>query len=209
GVLNVTTYPATVTLSTLTVPNYSSQDKSTATTTFGSSGPRRHVIQDPTATRVMQGPLGAMLLCSLLSWALARQTAVLPRPPTSIASAFALLVDGNIYDVGDGDKLVGNARQLHRRKGGGASTISGTTYNVATRRNGDEIGEKTEKRETRYGFWLGTRSPSPRSELTTARRVPEAEGLITDGEGEDQELGDGGGENGKNTARLGIWVIEM
>ncbi|KAK3322881.1 hypothetical protein B0H66DRAFT_620735 [Apodospora peruviana] len=82
--------PATVVLGTLNATESPSKDKSTATTTNGSSGPRRRVIQDPTVTRVMQGLLGATLLCSLLSWALAQHTAVLTRPPTNIASVLAL-----------------------------------------------------------------------------------------------------------------------
>ena len=82
GRLNRTTYPATVAI----------RDSSP-----GGPGPRRRVMQDETATRIMQSLLGATLVCGLVAWFLTPPKPVLPRPPTSIASVLALLVDGNVY----------------------------------------------------------------------------------------------------------------
>ncbi|KAJ3578845.1 hypothetical protein NPX13_g1718 [Xylaria arbuscula] len=58
---------------------------------------RRRVIQDAASTRVIEALLGVALACSLLGWVGMRNTNVLPRSPTSIASIAALLVDGNLF----------------------------------------------------------------------------------------------------------------
>ncbi|RSL93767.1 hypothetical protein CEP52_013040 [Fusarium oligoseptatum] len=54
--------------------------------------------QDPTATRILQGLVGALLLLHILSWILTRRLR-LPRPPTTIASTAALIVDGNMLKL--------------------------------------------------------------------------------------------------------------
>ncbi|KAK0739017.1 hypothetical protein B0T21DRAFT_435386 [Apiosordaria backusii] len=84
GTLNDTTYPATVKVKSSRLDGW----KET-----------RRVFQDETATRIMQALLGTTIFFSLLSWALMPWTAILPRPPTSIANVLALLVDGNIFHV--------------------------------------------------------------------------------------------------------------
>lgn len=53
--------------------------------------------QNLIATRILEALLGAALLFHMLSWILTPRTR-LPKPPTTIASVAALLVDGNILD---------------------------------------------------------------------------------------------------------------
>ncbi|KAF5017889.1 hypothetical protein F66182_10157 [Fusarium sp. NRRL 66182] len=52
--------------------------------------------QDEAATRILQGLVGALLLLHTISWVYWRRLG-LPRPPTTIASITALLVDGNLF----------------------------------------------------------------------------------------------------------------
>lgn len=54
--------------------------------------------QDPIATRILQGLVGALLLLHIMSWILTRRLR-LPRPPTTIASTAALIVDGNMLKL--------------------------------------------------------------------------------------------------------------
>ncbi|KAJ4323108.1 hypothetical protein N0V84_004508 [Fusarium piperis] len=54
--------------------------------------------QDPIATRILQGLVGALLLLHTISWILIRRLR-LPRPPTTIASVAALIVDGNMFKL--------------------------------------------------------------------------------------------------------------
>ncbi|KAI0547879.1 hypothetical protein F4679DRAFT_597101, partial [Xylaria curta] len=58
-----------------------------------------HVVQDAASTRVLQALLISILVFSLSSWAIMPSTAILPRPPTSIASVLALLADGNMFEL--------------------------------------------------------------------------------------------------------------
>jgi hypothetical protein len=180
GALNTTTYPATAmnplggTVTTI------QHDNSTVTST---TTRRRRVIQDPAATRVMQGLLGATLLFAVLSWALLTPrgtAAVLPRPPTSIASVLALLVDGDVYDWDGDDEKVGG--KPPRQMGSGDREAVSTT--------GEQIVEKGKKE--RYGFWLGTRSSGSETR-TLPLSPPDSEGHMDD-EGE---------------PRFGIWVVDM
>ncbi len=67
-----------------------------ATLLDGSAGARR-IVQDAISTRILQSLLGAALVASLISWLAFRHSNILPRLPTSIASAAALLVDGNVF----------------------------------------------------------------------------------------------------------------
>ncbi|KAI1160046.1 hypothetical protein F5B18DRAFT_655031 [Nemania serpens] len=55
------------------------------------------VVQDATSTRILEVLLAAMLILSIISWALMPDTALLPKPSTSIASTVALLIGGNIF----------------------------------------------------------------------------------------------------------------
>ncbi|KAI0966897.1 hypothetical protein F4678DRAFT_483533 [Xylaria arbuscula] len=55
------------------------------------------VIQQGTSTRILESLLLITLVLSIISWALMPNTALLPKPPTSLASAVALLVGGNIF----------------------------------------------------------------------------------------------------------------
>ncbi|OAA67927.1 hypothetical protein SPI_00122 [Niveomyces insectorum RCEF 264] len=69
----------------------------TARLTSVSDG-QRHLLQDAPTTRTLQALLGALLLCSVVSWvAFPGPGNVLPRPVTSIASVAALLADGNLF----------------------------------------------------------------------------------------------------------------
>ncbi|KAK3382751.1 hypothetical protein B0T24DRAFT_686932 [Lasiosphaeria ovina] len=75
-----------------------------AATMTHSGPPRRRVVQDLRATRVIQALLAATLAAALLSWWLAllrrrRAAMALPRSLTTVASVLALLVDGNVYRV--------------------------------------------------------------------------------------------------------------
>ncbi|KUJ07725.1 uncharacterized protein LY89DRAFT_789416 [Mollisia scopiformis] len=54
------------------------------------------VLQDAAATRILEAILGAVLAFSALGWLSMQNTRLLPCCPTSIASAAALLVDGNV-----------------------------------------------------------------------------------------------------------------
>jgi hypothetical protein len=186
GTLNTTTYPATAmnllggTVTTI------QHDNSTVTTT---TTRRRRVIQDPAATRVMQGLLGATLLFAVLSWALlAPRTAagILPRPPTSIASVLALLVDGDVYDWGGDDEKVGGKPPGQMGSGDGEAVL-------ITSGKGKQIDGEGKKTEERYGFWLGTRSSRSESTRTLPLRPPDSDGHVDD-EGE---------------PRFGIWVVDM
>ncbi|KAI1751647.1 hypothetical protein F4782DRAFT_540882 [Xylaria castorea] len=58
---------------------------------------RWRVVQDAPSTRILEALLGATLILSIISWALMPDTALLPKPPTSIASAIALLIGRNIF----------------------------------------------------------------------------------------------------------------
>ncbi|KAI0104844.1 hypothetical protein GGR51DRAFT_560842 [Nemania sp. FL0031] len=55
------------------------------------------VVQDATSTRILEVLLAAMLILSIISWALMPHTTLLPKPSTSIASTVALLIGGNIF----------------------------------------------------------------------------------------------------------------
>ncbi|KAJ4257577.1 hypothetical protein NW762_008702 [Fusarium torreyae] len=57
---------------------------------------RVRLRQDAVATRILQGLVGALLLLHVISWISWRRIR-LPRPPTTIASVTALLVDGNLF----------------------------------------------------------------------------------------------------------------
>jgi hypothetical protein len=59
---------------------------------------RRRLMQDAVSTRLLEALLAVALLLALLGWFLDRQTAVLPRSPSSAASVLALLAGGDILD---------------------------------------------------------------------------------------------------------------
>jgi hypothetical protein len=63
------------------------------------SGTPSRVVQDPVATRILQGLLAVALLLSIVSWAALPKPNILPRSPTSIASVAALLADGNLFGL--------------------------------------------------------------------------------------------------------------
>ncbi|EOO03891.1 hypothetical protein UCRPA7_665 [Phaeoacremonium minimum UCRPA7] len=60
-------------------------------------GARRRVVQDLVTTRILQSLLAAMVLFTIIGWIAFPKPNILPRPPTSIASVAALLVDGNVF----------------------------------------------------------------------------------------------------------------
>ncbi len=67
-------------------------------TLFNNVAGRRRIVQDVVSTRVLEALLAATVVFSSLAWLLMRNTNLLPRSPTSIASVAALLVDGNLFD---------------------------------------------------------------------------------------------------------------
>jgi hypothetical protein len=70
-------------------------DQSFAVTLTDPIGARR-VIQDAASTRVLESLIGVTLVLLVVSWIFMRQTDVLPRSPTSIASVAALIAGGNL-----------------------------------------------------------------------------------------------------------------
>ncbi|KAI0857994.1 hypothetical protein F4860DRAFT_487910 [Xylaria cubensis] len=56
------------------------------------------VVQNATATRVLETLLITIVATGLLGWALGEKKGVLPRPPTSVASTLAMLADGNLLE---------------------------------------------------------------------------------------------------------------
>ncbi|KAM5354206.1 hypothetical protein ACJ41O_000856 [Fusarium nematophilum] len=59
---------------------------------------RIRLRQDPLATRILQGLVGGLLLLHIISWIFTTRLRM-PRPPTTIASITALLVDGNLLKI--------------------------------------------------------------------------------------------------------------
>ena len=54
-------------------------------------------MQDLVTTRILQSLLAAMVFFTIIGWIAFPKPNILPRPPTSIASVAALLVDGNVF----------------------------------------------------------------------------------------------------------------
>ncbi|KAH8883236.1 hypothetical protein GQ53DRAFT_883340 [Thozetella sp. PMI_491] len=59
---------------------------------------QQRVVQDPAATRAIQGLLAGVIAFALGAWILTPRTKLLPRSPTSIASLAALIADGNLCE---------------------------------------------------------------------------------------------------------------
>lgn len=59
---------------------------------------RHRVVQDPTATAILEVLLLSILIISILGWWLHPTKAALPRSPTSVASVLALLAGGNLLE---------------------------------------------------------------------------------------------------------------
>ncbi|KAI0903198.1 hypothetical protein F4823DRAFT_568935 [Ustulina deusta] len=59
---------------------------------------RRRVVQDVASTHILVALLATTLILFVIGWATSPRTDVLPRSPTTIASAVALLAGGNIFD---------------------------------------------------------------------------------------------------------------
>ncbi|KAI1361849.1 hypothetical protein F5Y08DRAFT_355755 [Xylaria arbuscula] len=66
------------------------------------------VMQNKTATRVVQALLGMILILSNLSWYFGPRRGVLPRSPTNVASVLAMLVDGNLFTLCEAQSAEGN-----------------------------------------------------------------------------------------------------
>ncbi|KAK4033529.1 hypothetical protein C8A01DRAFT_19546 [Parachaetomium inaequale] len=64
---------------------------------------RRRVVQDAASTRVLQALLASAVVLVAVGWAFMRETDVLPRRPTTIASVVALLAGGNLFEGRDRD----------------------------------------------------------------------------------------------------------
>ncbi|KAJ2981190.1 hypothetical protein NUW58_g6748 [Xylaria curta] len=58
---------------------------------------RRRVVQDAASTHILAALLAAALILFVLGWVFGPSTSVLPRNPTTIASAIALLAGGNLF----------------------------------------------------------------------------------------------------------------
>ncbi|KAI0549248.1 hypothetical protein F4679DRAFT_547958 [Xylaria curta] len=59
---------------------------------------RRRIVQDAASTHILVALLATTLVLFVIGWATSPSTDVLPRSPTTIASAAALLAGGNIFD---------------------------------------------------------------------------------------------------------------
>lgn len=94
-------YDSRVTSGTRNSSNAARSEENAVTYQGNSTGAvsRVRVVQDTASTRILQSLLAAILVLSLVSWALMPETKVLPREPTSIASVLALLADGNIFEI--------------------------------------------------------------------------------------------------------------
>ncbi|GAW27135.1 hypothetical protein SAMD00023353_7400150 [Rosellinia necatrix] len=68
----------------------------TTTTAAAAAGRRRRVVQDAASTHALVALLAAALVLSVAGWAGSPGTDVLPRSPTTIASAAALAAGGNL-----------------------------------------------------------------------------------------------------------------
>jgi hypothetical protein len=115
----------------------------TATTPEG-EGTRR-VVQDRTSTRILQALLGCVMLLVVVGWAFMRQTDVLPRTPTTIASVVALLAGGNLFEV------------AQMRGGGGSNEGRDEKVWEELKGGGDGGGEGNWGRRGSKGvrFWMG------------------------------------------------------
>ncbi|KAK7965289.1 hypothetical protein PG988_010293 [Apiospora saccharicola] len=157
-------------------------------TATDTSGQRRRIKQDPASTRALQGLLGASLVLLIISWLFTyRETNVLPRPPTSIASVAALIAAGNLLS-----KLPPDAQRLDREAFAAALGVGS--------------GEKMTK------YWIGWRTVPDLENGGKTRRF----GIFAVEEGDDDEdeeptegsegEGDSGGEDeaagGGNTASV-------
>ena len=90
---------------------------STLNVTLIAAGTTR-LLQDETSTRILQGLLGAMVLCALVSMIFTRSKNVLPQNPCSIAAVAAYLADSSILTkevIPPGSELM-NEKEL-REKG--------------------------------------------------------------------------------------------
>lgn len=77
----------------------SSGDADTIPATVTDAEARRRVFQDAASTRILQALLGAVLLLSLLGWALApRAGRALPWSATNVAETLGLLARGNLWE---------------------------------------------------------------------------------------------------------------
>ncbi|KAH8912424.1 hypothetical protein BR93DRAFT_954985 [Coniochaeta sp. PMI_546] len=95
-------FDATATSNTVaTIPRQSVFRRADTVPSLPTLTATRRLIQSPTPTRILQSLLSTTLLLALLSWLLSRGAAVHPRPHTlsSIASAAALLADGNTFGL--------------------------------------------------------------------------------------------------------------
>ncbi|KAK8139140.1 hypothetical protein PG984_002520 [Apiospora sp. TS-2023a] len=129
-------------------------------TAIDTSGQRRRVKQDAASTRALQGLLGASLLLLIISWLFTyRETNVLPRPPTSIASVAALIAAGNLLR-----KLPLDAQHLDREAFAAALGVGSG-------------GEKTTK------YWIGWRTVPDLESGGKTRRF----GIFAVEEGDDDE----------------------
>ncbi|KAK3294578.1 uncharacterized protein B0H64DRAFT_343955 [Chaetomium fimeti] len=168
-----------------------------ATITSAPGSGRRRVVQDTTSTRILQGLLAIILVLLLVNWACMPNTDVLPRSPTTIASAVALLAGGNLLEEGmagfgplkgsDGDSGMGGLdgragllRVLLAGKGVGGGGVDGDG-------SGDDDSVYLKKKEELLKgarFWMGWGT------------VPDVEGRKV-----------GGGENEGGASRFGIHVV--
>ncbi|KAI1126924.1 hypothetical protein F5Y10DRAFT_243779 [Nemania abortiva] len=91
--------PANQTNATLAEPigpgDNDAQSRFNATVVDATS--RRRVVQDAASTHILVALLAAALLLFIVGWAASPSTSVLPRKPTTIASAVALLAGGNLF----------------------------------------------------------------------------------------------------------------
>ncbi|KAI0117912.1 hypothetical protein GGR51DRAFT_500525 [Nemania sp. FL0031] len=91
--------PANETNSTLTQPispgDNDARSRFNATVVDATS--RRRVVQDAASTHILVALLAAALVLFIVGWVASPSTSVLPRKPTTIASAAALLAGGNLF----------------------------------------------------------------------------------------------------------------
>ncbi|KAL7625202.1 hypothetical protein AAE478_004417 [Parahypoxylon ruwenzoriense] len=101
--------PAELTNATLSNPPVNISELNDASFSYSANvsdlnGPLR-VIQQTIPTRILEALLTTILVLSIASWVMMPHANILPRSPTNIASAVALLAGGNLLDhIPRGDK---------------------------------------------------------------------------------------------------------
>jgi hypothetical protein len=86
--------------------------------TVTATASRRRVVQDAASTHILAAMLTTTLVLFVIGWMTSPRTDVLPRSPTSIVSAMALVAGGNILDRLPGDTPLRSPEEIATTLGG-------------------------------------------------------------------------------------------